>query len=57
MKIGKRIANMPIIPRIVFNSDMFKCPNCGHAEYRRVMGDTSHTPCPNCGHGCMYRIK
>ena len=45
------------IKKLIFNSDVFKCPKCGYEEYRRVLGDVSTTPCTNCGHTPMYRVK
>ena len=37
-------------------SDYFKCPECGYAELRKILGDVSYTPCPDCGHSHMYRV-
>lgn len=44
------------IPTLKFNSDYFKCPACGYAELRKILGDVSYTPCPDCGHSPMYRV-
>lgn len=41
------------LPLLRVASDMFKCGSCGHAEYRRVLGDTA--TCPRCG-GTMRRL-
>lgn len=57
MKNNKRESNTIRIPTVTFNSDYFKCPKCGYAELRKVLGDTSYTPCPSCGHSPMYRVK
>ena len=46
-----------IIPTLKFNSEYFKCPKCGYAEARLILGDVSTTPCPECGHSPMYRVK
>ena len=38
-------------------SDYFKCPECGYAELRKLLGDVSYTPCPECGCRQMYRVQ
>lgn len=45
------------IPTLKFNSEYFKCPKCGYAEPRLILGDVSHTPCPECGNKTMIRVK
>ena len=51
----KSIVN--VLPKFKVCSDWFKCPNCGYAEMRKILGDVSNTPCPECGHSPMYRVK
>lgn len=44
------------LPALHFHSDWFKCPSCGYAEMRKILGNVSHTPCPQCGHPTMKRV-
>ena len=53
----KKKSKQFIIPTLKFNSEYFKCPRCGYAEPRKILGDVSNTPCPECGHPQMYRVK
>ena len=50
---------MKEIPTIVFNSDVFECPNCHNTEYRLVppWQNKSDTPCSQCGYSPMYRVQ
>lgn len=59
MKIRAKIEERKkvAIPNIELFSIYFKCPNCGYAEARRIIGDESWSPCPQCGHKPMYRVK
>ncbi len=45
------------IPDLKFNSEYFKCPNCGYSEPRLVKGDVAYSPCPRCGSSPLYRVK
>lgn len=60
-KIEKAIApnSQNEIPTIIFNSDVFECPNCHNTEYRLVppWQNTSSTPCSECGYSPLYRVQ
>jgi hypothetical protein len=55
-KIYDLMNNSAAMPNLAFHSDMFKCPSCGYAEYRRVLGNVSHAPCTRCGNRRMIRV-
>lgn len=60
-KLEKNAADneMKEIPTIVWNSDVFECPNCHNTEYRLVPSwqNKSDTPCSACGYSPMYRVQ